>query len=173
MPKGVRRRPMKKSFIIAIVIVCLAVFGFWNSSGKTAHHVTVAVSGNVVEPYKCWVSQMTQAGVFGGMVSAQFANTSRGLSGFVDEVPEIDWNKAVEVRIPQDVDLKYIEIFDDTCRIIEKIYELNGLYQYMKDADTGTYYVAVAVDWEGKYILTEFQREYFCCEYVFEIRKED
>ena len=109
----------------------------------------------------------------GNWLSAQGTSASIELPNIADKIMSVTWNPDIQVYITEEVELYYIDIFDENFERIERYYRtLENLKTFFNDAEEGLYYVAVAVNKNGEYIPKEEKYERYGSEFVFGIVKE-
>ena len=109
----------------------------------------------------------------GNWLSAQGASASIELPNIADRIMSVTWNPEIQIYISKEVELYYIDIFDEKFEKIERYYRtLEDLETFFTEAEAGQYYVAVAVNKNGEYIPKEEKYECYGSEFVFGIVKE-
>jgi len=138
---------------------------------KTDKDVAVTGIGIGMELYEI----KTFATVYenGKWLSAQGTRASIELPNIADKIMSVTWNEDIQVYISKEVELYYIDIFDEKFEKIERYYRtLEDLETFFTEAEAGQYYVAVAVNKNGEHIPEEEKYESYGSEYVFGIVKE-
>lgn len=138
---------------------------------KTDKDVAVTGMGIGMELYEI----KTFATVYenGEWLSAQGTRASIELPNIADKIMSVTWNDDIQVYISKEVELYYIDIFDENFEKIERYDRtLEELKAFFTEAEAGQYYVAVAVNRNGEYIPKEEKYESYGSEYVFGVVKE-
>lgn len=109
----------------------------------------------------------------GDWLSAHGTSASIELPNIAEKIMSITWNPDIQIYISKEVELYYIDIFDENFEKIERYFQaLEDLEAFFTEAEAGQYYVAVAVNKNGEYIPKEEKYESYGSEFVFGIVKE-
>lgn len=109
----------------------------------------------------------------GHWLSADGLRASIELPNIADKIMSVTWNPDIQIYISKEVELYYIDIFDENFEKLERYYRtLEDLETFFTEAEAGLYYVAVAVNKNGEYIPEEEKYERYGSEFVFGIVKE-
>ena len=163
---------MKRKNITTIGIVVFVIFLFLlvRKGTEKKTEVTIEQNGTLNELYELQI--FTQTHSKGNWLSAQGLRASIELPNIAAELPEITWSKDILIHVPEDVDLYYIIIFDENYQTVGRYSDLEQLQSFFDEADTGSYYAAIAVTWEGDFIPSMFDHERFGSEFVFAVMKK-
>lgn len=107
----------------------------------------------------------------GNWLNWQGLRASIELPNIADKLSEVTWDEDVKIQISEDVELYYIIVFDENYEGVSRYSKLEELQAFCTVADEGSYYVAIAVNWDGEYIPSEEECEKYGSEFVFEVLK--
>ena len=105
-------------------------------------------------------------------MSAQGLSASTELSNIADELPKIVWNEHTQFDVSEDVEVSYIRIFDKNFERMAHYQTVEELQTFCNEAEMGLYYIVIAVNKNGRYILEEEKYEQSGSEFVFGLIKE-
>ena len=138
---------------------------------KTDKDVAVTGIGIGIELYE--IKTFSTVYENGNWLSAQGTRASIELPNIADKIMSVTWNDDIQVYISKEVELYYIDIFDENFEKIERYDRtLEELEAFFTETEAGQYYVAVAVNRNGEYIPKEEKYESYGSEYVFGVVKE-
>lgn len=93
------------------------------------------------------------------------------LRTFATVYGDYGWTSAQGTRAS--IELYYIDIFDGNFeKLARYFHNMEEFEDFFAEADVGVYYVAAAVNWNGKYISKEKEYERYGAEFLFGLVKE-
>ena len=138
---------------------------------NTDQEVAVIGGGIGIDLYEL----MTFSTVYqnGSWLSAQGAGASIELPNIADKIMSVTWDPDFQIYISKEVELYYIDIFDAKFEKLARYFgSLEDQEAFFTTTESGVYYVAVAVNKNGKYIPKEEEYERYGSEFVFGLVKE-
>ena len=105
-------------------------------------------------------------------MSVQGLSASTELSNIADELPKIVWNEHTQFQVQEDLELSYIRIFDENFERMAHYQTVEELQTFCNETEIGLYYVAIAVNRNGRYIAEEEEYERHGSEFVFGLMNE-
>ncbi len=109
---------------------------------------------------KTWVSNTN--------TSVEYSDAKIG-----QEVPIVYWNRETQLYIPNNVELNYIEVFENIGKrknrgiLTERFLTINQFEKYLTETERKSFYVSVVVTKKGRFFFSSFKQERMCEEYVF------
>lgn len=179
-----------------IAMVCLGATGCQSISQRTTteytqesaarSQVTVCQRDETINLQEIFISAKTYEEGAKEWLFADGARLSTMLSEMAGQLPVARWGDDFAVQIPEDLSLYYIDLFDCDYGKLERLYNLDkgedgekpkdssgmGFMEYVAKLPEGTYYVAIAVNREGRYVEAEGEYETFGNEYAFRLDKK-